>query len=524
MFRRKLPALIGLIFCLCCLCVLLLIGYLVDEGNQPPEGYAELQAVRQLHLKGSYESEDFSDFVFTARDNPSLSFDIKGYFVDDTIYFFFPQQVDRTALRLHWDSDTINALFLDGVSVTSHTELDCTEDLQLTDETGQSYSLVMRVTQLPVLALQTYEGQLVYPLGGYVPASGQLWDVEGDLFFSQVVQLRVRGNYTSTLPKLPYKMKTENKFSLFSLEKSSQWTLLANFLDPSMLRNDLAYRLAEALGMSYVPEQEFLELYLNGEYAGVYALTTQVGLHSGNIALDKITEAENGSYLLELDARSEGLPDTFVSLFDIPIVLKDPDSVTEEQRQQIQQELTRFETALLADDFTIDGQHYSELIDLDSFVDVYLVNEILRNGDACMPLSLFVYRDEEGRLAMGPVWDFDLSTGYSTIEGGENPQGVSLSDSHWFGRMLEDPVFRAAALEEYQKLDGFLEDYLSYLDDYRKTMSAAANNNFIITYIGVNEYSNLPTDDPFLLEVDTLEQWLIARFDWLDENQLSLWG
>ena len=524
LLRRRLPALIGLAFCLACLCGALLLGHLAAAGAAPPEGYEELQAVRQIHLKGSYESEDFDAFVFLSRDNPSLPFDVKGYFVEDTIYLFFPQEVDRTALRLHWASDSIETLFFDGEPVTGRTALDCSGDLQLTDQTGRAFSLVVRTTQLPVLSIQTYEGELVYPLGGYVPASGQLWDAEGELFFSQVIQLRVRGNYTSTLPKLPYKMKTENKFSLFSLEKSRAWTLLANFLDPSMLRNDLAYRLAEALGMSYVPQQEYLELYLNGEYAGVYALTTQVGLHSGSIDLDKISEEEDGSYLLELDARSAGLEGSFSSLFGIPIVLKEPGSVTEAQRAQIQQELTRFETALLAEDFTLDGRHYSELIDLDSFVDAYLVNEILRNGDACAPLSLFVYKNEEGKLAMGPVWDFDLSAGYSATPGHQSPQGASLSDSHWFGRMLEDPVFRAAALEKYRSLDGFLEEYLAYLEDYREEMAPAANNNFIITYIGVNEYCNLPSDDPFPLEVDTLRDWLAERFVWLDENQLALWG
>lgn len=524
LFRRRLPAWIGLFFCLACLCILLLLGCLAASDAAAPEGYDELQTVRQMHLKGSYESEDFDSFVFTSRDNSSLSFDIKGYFVEDTIYLFFLQDADRTALRLHWESDTVEDLFLDGEKITGRTKLDCSDDLQLTDQTGRVFSLVVRTTQLPVFSLETYEGQLVYPLGGYVPASGQLWDAEGELFFSQMIQMRVRGNYISTLPKLPCKIKTENKFSLFSLEKSSKWTLLANFLDPSMLRNDLAYRLADALGMSYVPQQEYLELYLNGEYAGVYALTTQIGLHSGSIDLDKIDEEGDGSYFLELDARSASLPDNFTSLFDIPIVLKEPSSVTAAHRVQIQPELTRFETALLAEDFTLDGQHYSEMIDLDSFVEVYLVNEILRNADASAPLSLFVYKNEESKLAMGPVWDLDLSAGYSATAGHEAPQGTTLSDSHWFGRMLEDPVFRAAALEKYQLLDGFLEEYLVYLEEYRLQMADAANNNFIITYIGVNEYSNLPSDDPFQLELETLKNWLIDRFAWLDENQLALWG
>lgn len=526
--RRLLMPLLGLAAALCCMAGLLAVSQrramaaAAAQQSEQDARRAAIELVRSMHTKGSFSSPDFTQMAFLQSENPQLPFDVEGYFVEDTVYFFFPVGTDLGALHLSWESDTLDALYCGGEAVTQRRALNCTGPLALTGG-GRTFVLEARCTQLPVLSVQTADGALVAPGYGYERASARLWDDAGELVLSQMMQIRVRGNYSSTLPKLPYNIKTQNKFSLFDMQRAKSWCLLANFTDPSLARNSVAFRLAQALGMDYVPQTRYLDVYLNGEYQGVYTLTSRVGLHEGNVDLAALgASGTEGSYMLELDARSVGV-ETVTSLFGIPLVMKDPSYVNDEQRAMIQSEITQFEQALLAQDFCAQGVRYSDLIDVRSFADTYLVHEILRNSDATIPLSLYVYKDEEGRLAMGPVWDFDLAAGNATVEADRQTAGLTLADSHWFGRLMDDALFRRTVYEEYEKLDGFLAETLDWLDAYEAQMTAAANNNFIITYIGVNDYSNVPQDDPFHKEVEALRTWLAGRFAWLDENAAALW-
>lgn len=515
--KKTAPILFG--FCLCIVCFLGILLFSLRREinlNAPLPGQDKIDALEALHIKGSYKSPYFDSFIFERRYNPSLPFDVKAYFVDETVYCFLPSSADDE-LRVTFRTTEGRHILYNGTELKNKGAVNVKKGAIL--QLGETKLTIVPVyTELPYMSFETMNGNLVYSHGGYVAASGRMWDKNSTAILSQLFQIRVRGNLTTAVPKLSYKIKTFNKFNIYNLDRADEWTLLANFYDPSLMRNKIAFDLAQELGMEYVPQMNYVELYLNGEYHGVYVLTSQVGIHSGNVKLDSLKNDLSGSYMLELDVRSAGLEECFDSLFGIPVVLKDPSIVSERQRDMIQRELTAFEKALLSENFTCDGVSYRELVDIESFADVYLINEILSNLDASSPLSLFVYKNSEGKLAMGPVWDFDLAMGNNSNEIFCKTEGFSMKNYHWFSRLNQDPVFCQLVKEKYSKLSGFTDNMDEYFENHISEMKDAANNNFISAYIGMNSYSNVPSDDPFVEEVSTLKKWLTSRFNWLDSN------
>jgi len=510
---------LGLVLSIICFRITFLYGAIKNTDVQNvTRGQEAINTLEQMHIKGSYTSQTFSCFEFSSAANPQIAFDIKGYFVDNTIYCFFPQNMDLSSLKLNAIATDGSNVIYNGSVLTEKSKIDISNGAEIICN-GQVFNIVPIKTELPYISIVTMNDNLVYPNGGYVISAGRLFDVQGKELFSQLMQIRVRGNLTSTVPKLSYKIKTDNSFSLLGLKRADSWTLMANFFDPSMLRNQLAYKMAEFLEMEYVPQQQYIELYLNGEYQGVYALGTQVGLNSGNIDIEPMgIDGNDGSYLLELDWRSRGLQSNFKSMFDLVITLKEPSYITDVQRDIIQNEVSNFEQAILSNDFTYNGVHYSELINVESFAKCYLVNEILSNPDSLSALSIYIYRQEDGKLAMGPIWDFDLCAGNNSADNSQ-PEGLYLKDCYWFKQLLSDPYFFSIVKEEYKKLSGYMNWLKDYKIQYELQMEKALNNNFISTYIGVNSYSNTPYDDPQKEELNNLLNWITRRFQWLENNE-----
>ena len=522
-FKKRLIPIIGFTICVICFMALFLSRHLQEsETVAVKPGREMIDGLKSWHMKGSYNDDVIESFVFSSKHNPSLPFDIKGYFVEDIVYCFLPESINKKA-TLSVSAFSDNTILCNGTEIKNNVQIDLQADNRIETD-GRVYTVKPVYTKLPYISFETMDNNLVYPGGGYVPAIGRMWEKDSVEILSQVFQVRVRGNTTAECPKLSYKIKTENNFELYGLNKADEWTLLANFFDPSMLRNYTAYSMSDMLGMEYVPQQEYVELFLNGEYQGVYAFTTQIGIHSGNIDLKMMDNSLDGSYLLEMDFRTAGTEYQLDSLFDITVVIKEPSNFSTEQKNKIQQDLTRFEKAILSEDFTADGIHYSELIDVKSFADFYLVNEIMGNHEARSGLSVYIYKNSEGKLAMGPVWDMDFAAGNNSDEKFRKAEGIPLSECHWYQRLLSDPVFCKIVKEEYAKLasaeDKLHDRFVKHIDE----ISQAANNNFIVTYIGVNSYSNFPSDDPFVKEVTDLWDWIHTKFDWLNNNLDNIWS
>ena len=271
---------------------------------------------------------------------------------------------------------------------------------------------------------------------------------DGIVQYDGKIKMHGRGNLTWSGEKKPYNIKLANKCTILDLNKSKNYCLLANACDPTSLRNWVAFNVAEELALPYPVKSEYITLYLNGCYAGLYMITNKVDVEKGAVdiyRLQKKTELQNekdlkdykhyeiqddqdcvvekgyeipndtgdvsGGYLLDLCYKAYAESKSgFIPQKDIPASLKYPKYATPNQVRYIRRYFDESVDALAANDGANPTtlKHFTEYIDVSSFVRYYMVQEILMNLDGGRG-SLIFYKDKGGKLFAGPIWDFDLA-------------------------------------------------------------------------------------------------------------------
>ncbi len=361
--------------------------------------------------------------------------------------------------------------------------------------------IFMYSSDLPVLSITTQSGSMeeIEATKGYAEAGAlSLLDAQGKVLYEgAVTEIAGRGNSTYGLLKKPFDFELEKSADLFGFGKSKDYNLLADGYDETKLRNQLALGLAKALGMEYVPQGQSVELYCNGEYYGVYYLCEKVQVAEERLDITdpdeytteayssaelkqlmsiesedgmrkwtdcEIEEADiTGGYLLEreLPERYGEEKSGFITKQEDYYLLKTPKYATENQVNYIADYMQEFQDAVQASDGVNKetGKHYSEYIDVDSFVGKYLTEEISRNYDGGVTSSYFYKKPdgEGGKLYAGPVWDFDIAFGNCTLDLiSSNPVGITKLNDHIHGTSLfadlyEQEDFYAKVIEVYEQ-------------------------------------------------------------------------
>lgn len=313
-------------------------------------------------------------------------------------------------------------------------------------------------TGLPRIALTTQDAAPIVSKDDYVNGTLQLGDAA-----PVTMQIKGRGHGSWVLPKKPYRIKLTTKQQLLDLPAEKDWVLLANFADRSLLRTYAAFTVARSTSLAWTPQVRFVDVTLNGVDIGSYVLTEQVEAEAARVAL-----APDG-LLLEVDTRYAALGDPgFTSTYGTPLGFKDPDDPTTEQQAAVLASVDAFESALYGPDFLDPVTGYAPYVDLDSFADWYLVNEFMKNLDGDFFSSTFVSWDPAGTFTMGPVWDFDLSSGYASqtgasccgatsgwwLRGGDATGRNPIHATHWLSRMTQDPAFLALLSQRWTDVVG----------------------------------------------------------------------
>ena len=248
----------------------------------------------------------------------------------------------------------------------------------------------------------------------YVTASVEVVGAEGGTEAAVTatdVQIKTRGNSSneSHVLKKSYKLKFSEAQELLSLGKSKTWNLISNVYDKTFLRSKLAYDLAREIGVN-APDCTFVDVYLNGEYRGVYLLTETVSEGKTKVDID----LKNGDFLIELEhnprwdrSESEGKMPVETSVYGMKLIVHEPElaDISHSQKTQICDFLDTAEKALRTGDLKQIQQYF----DVQSFIDYYIVTELFKNLDIAFSSTFFYVKD--GIIFAGPVWDFDLSSG-----------------------------------------------------------------------------------------------------------------
>ena len=226
--------------------------------------------------------------------------------------------------------------------------------------------------------------------------------------------IRGRGNSTWNWEKKPYKIKLDEKASLLGMDDNRDWILLANYADKSLIRNTLAYELGRVLdSVSWSPHAYPVDLFVNGEYQGVYTLGEHMEVANGRMELEEGSTEIDTDYLLEVGGMAPTGDINGVHYFHTKDYLmkfatfKSPEytEITDEQKKFLTDYFNKAQEAIKS------GEGYEEYIDVDSFIDWIILHELSYNIDSCFRRSCFLVKEKGGKIKMAAYWDFDLAFG-----------------------------------------------------------------------------------------------------------------
>jgi len=341
--------------------------------------------------------------------------------------------------------------------------------------------------------------------------------------------------------------------SVMDMPKGEDWVLNGPFLDRSMIRNYLAYKTAFEI-MGYAPRVQFTELYVSdGEdsaYIGLYMWVEKIRQSTTRVSLaPTYINEEVTSFIIAKDGyrtNNKLLKIYGKELYSYAyefIGVYPKTTLSEEQANYIGDTITEFERNLYHDKYDVTNQGYENHIDVDSFIDYYIVNEFFLNVDAGSK-STFMFKDVRGKLHLGPVWDFNNGLGgvNSLFMAGEY-QGLFMHDRIWFDKLLKDRNFSDQVIMRYKLLrQGPLntEKLLDTIDHAHVILSPYARKDHflyenelvdfhVVEFLdGINSGLLPPLNDQgsyymdFDEEIEKLKTFIIKRGEWLDQNIESI--
>ena len=279
-------------------------------------------------------------------------------------------------------------------------------------------SQLFQLTNLPLVVVNTDGMRMMQSKDDKVNSTVHIISDGGTSLLSKKdTECKGRGNASWNFPKKPMRLKFPKKQTVLpdAPAKCKKWTLINNYGDKSLMRNKIAFHMSRGIGLSYTPYCQFVDLIFNGEYQGCYQLCDQVEVNPGRVEITEMTpddiegEALTGGYFIEIDAYANQEASWFESLRGIPVTIKSPDEdeITPEQSAYIKDYFNKFETAVHTYGFTSETTGYRKYLNLDSFLQYFIVGELDGNTDYFWSIYMSKERGEE-KFVVGPVWDVDL--------------------------------------------------------------------------------------------------------------------
>lgn len=343
-----------------------------------------------------------------------------------------------------------------------------------------------------------------------------------------------RGHSTWKWPKKPYRIKLNEKAGILGLPSNKDWILLANYSDKSLIRNIVAYDMGRELdSFVWTPTQYSVDLFVNGEYRGVYALGEQREIANKKINLYESPVEVDRGYLLEVGgADGEELVrgiDYFStntnSADNCTFVDPKPEDMTDEQRKFIMDYVNAADSAIVT------GGNYEDYIDVDSFVDWIIMQELTCNLDSCFRRSCYFTKDKGGKIKMGPIWDFDLAFGNFSLDNPSyntwNTVGIDVEDAYidvnWCNYLMNDPDFRSRLKSRWFEVrDRLLSAAYSSIERNSALARRSQTENYKIWktmgYKSGYEAWATANLNTFDMQIDYLKSFLEKRAAWIDAN------
>ena len=401
------------------------------------------------------------------------------------------------------------------------------------------------VSNLPVMMIDTRKQQIMKDSTVWADVaimdsdSGQN-DIMGMVDSVLVATVKYRGASSySSFDKPQYRITFYRKengkaldYDLFGLGADSEWVLNGPFLDRTLLRNYLVYTLSGEI-MEWAPGCTFFELFVNGKYQGVYLAVEPVTNGASRLRLSEFGLLSGATaYIVKRDRvgtelnvlHTYGERNGYTSQ-ELSVGYPGKNDLTKEQFTWIERDISQFEQALYSESFADPDIGYSRYIDVNSFVDYFIINEFAMNHDASV-LSTYVYKELGGKTQLC-VWDFN--NGFDNYQWFTmDSQEFYVVETNWFDRLLQDRNFVEKVEQRYQELRRTTlsdEHIAEVLTHGREMLGPAVERNFAKWgYTFEVMYLAPEFRDPQNYEqaITQLETVIAERLAFLDTNMHSL--
>ena len=302
----------------------------------------------------------------------------------------------------------------------------------------------------------------------YVNCSVYAYGLSDETIIDKDSKIKIRGNSTAYANKKPYNIKFSDKVDLYGFGEAKKWSFLAEAFEPTMLRNYLFLNFAREMGLEYTSNCDYVELWLDGKYNGTYLLTESVETGKNRVNIDP----DNGDFLIEYESsRVEEDVTYIVTDHGWRFAMSDPEEPDEDTLQYLTDTINNLDSIVCSNNY----ENITEILDIDSFAKLYVLNEFAKTADFGFSSVNFYYKD--GKFFAGPAWDFDQSSGNrSTIDTNYyvtvNVDGTTSVNSyeniygHYnkiYDKLLCYPEFEKVAIECFTKYSNYMIDM--YIDN-----------------------------------------------------------
>lgn len=408
-------------------------------------------------------------------------------------------------------------------------------------------------TNLPVVAITTSGAISDKKIPGVMRVINNV--KKRNAFHAKTPELKItidwHGSSTKNYEKKPFDIRIYNdhdkktEVSLLGMPAESDWRLIASYLDKTFLRIPLTHDLFRAMG-HYTARYRPVEVTVNGEYQGIYLLIEKLKRDKQRINIEKLGKndttypAISGGYIFKID-RTDA-PGWYSELpghsaagtrFYYNYVYPKGTRLNGPQKKYIEAYVDSFELAMNGPQFTDPEKGYRRFIDVGSFIDYFIINELSRNVDAYR-LSTYLYKENDakgGKLFIGPVWDYDLAWHNCRFAEASNPAGWQYNMQHdlypapaWWVRLMQDSAFMSELRARWAELRRNilnLKQLNKYVDSSARVLKEAVARNYKqFPTLGAYLYGNPQeqSEATYQAEINDLKIWLAMRISWLDQQ------
>ena len=393
-----------------------------------------------------------------------------------------------------------------------------------------------QITNLPSIFITTTNKQPVVDKVNWIPGKIIIKSTDSTEDLNMTTDIRGRGNSTWNMAKKPYRIKLGSKTNLLNLPaKEKNWVFLANYADKTLIRNAVAFKISNIIGLKFSPSARFVDLTLNDQFLGNYMITDQMEVNPLRVdidiplATDTLQQTISGGYFLEIDGFAASEPVWFTTGKGLKITVKSPDSdkIVPAQLNYIKNYIADFENRLFSVNYKDPITGYRAKVDTTSLINWYLGCELTGNSDSFW--STYIYKKRaDDRLYFGPMWDYDIAFNNDIRLGDATEKLMSqaaFSPRTWIEQLLTDKWFQAAVWRRWQEIESnnLLGTLNTYINETQTLINSSQQNNFKLwNNLNTRVYNETYLFSTYGEGIDYLKTYLGKRITFLNTKLKTL--